>query len=126
PFPTPHFLLRRDAEVVKQEGVSVRRDFELFGRARSAVTGFGLDADQHGRGTSLFLLDRRGVFERMRGNHSVVVIGGSDQRRRVFRLFDVVQRRGCGNRLELFGVIRTAIIGGPVSAGGGFVGTRHV
>jgi hypothetical protein len=41
-------LLRRHAEVVKQESVSVGRDFDLLGSARSAVTGFGLDADQHG------------------------------------------------------------------------------
>src|SRR5215475_252934 len=95
PLPTPYsrFLLRRDAEVMKQEGVSVRRDFELFGGARSAVAGFGLDADQHGRRAALFLLDRRGVFERVRGDHAVVVVGGGDQRRRVFHLFDVVQRR---------------------------------
>src|SRR5215468_6206659 len=67
-------LFRRHAEVVKQEGVSVRRDFDLFGRAAGSVTGFGLDADQHGRRAALFLLDRRRVLERMRGDYAVVVI----------------------------------------------------
>src|SRR5215510_4732570 len=127
-LPTPYsrFLLRRDAEIVKQEGVSVRRDFELFGGARSAVAGFGLDADQHGRRAALFLLDRRGVFERVRGDHAVVVVGGGDQRRRVFRLFDVVQRRVRVKRLELLGFVRRSVIGDPVPADGELVEAQHV
>ena len=53
------------------------------GGLAQAVTGFGLDADQHRRIAGLGGLQRGGELERMARHHPVVVVGGGDQGGRV-------------------------------------------
>ncbi len=77
-------VLRRDAQMVKNERVDVAVNFNIFCGAAGAVARFCLDADQHGVVMTRQRLQSRGVFEGMGGHNSIVVISGSDQRGRIF------------------------------------------
>src|SRR5205085_9470573 len=77
--------LRRDAEVVHEEGVDVRVLFDGLRRAAGAVAGARVDADEDGVVAGLRRLQGRRVLEGVRGDDAVVVVGRRDERGRVLR-----------------------------------------
>src|SRR5262245_12770414 len=78
-----------------QETPAIGDLFDHLGsRHPRAMSGFGLNANQHRRFSRLCFLQSRSELEAMSGNDAVVVIGRSDQCRRIFHTrFDVVKRR---------------------------------
>lgn len=74
------------------------------------------------------MLQLRRVFERMGRNDSIIVIGGSDQNRRVnLRIRrDVVQRRDLTNPGEFFREIGIAVFSAPIVSDGEFVVTIQI
>src|SRR5438270_8777330 len=63
-------VLRRDAEVLEEEGVDVRRLLDVLRRAARAVAGVRVYADEDGAVAGLPLLQGRGVLERVRDRKS--------------------------------------------------------
>ena len=98
--------LRRYAEVIEEERIDVSGLLQLFGGAAGAVTGFGVDADDHRIVTSLCGLQSCGVLERMRRHDAIVVVGRRHQNRRIpgARLH-VVNRRVRVEDLEVVGLV---------------------
>src|SRR5947209_11034605 len=89
-------VLRRDAEVLEEEGVDVRRLLDVLRRAARAVAGVRVYADEDGAIAGLPLLQGRGVLERVRGHDAVVVVGGRNQRRRILHALAYVVHGGVG------------------------------
>lgn len=100
---------------------------DLGGGFAGAMAGAGFDPDQDRRGAGLGGLHGGGVFEAVTGEDAVVMIGGDDERRRIFRpRFHVVERRIFVDRLEFILVLGRAVIGGPGPADGEFLEPEHV
>ena len=78
-------VFRGDAEIVEEERVDVGGEFDGFGGAAGAVAGFGVDADENGIIVARECLQAGGVFEGVRGNDAIVVIGGGDESGGIFR-----------------------------------------
>lgn len=83
------------AEVVHDKGVDVGVFVNHLAEGHAAtMAGLGLDADELRGIARVGCLQCGGVFERMGGHHTVVMVGGSHHDGRVGGavIFDVVQR----------------------------------
>src|SRR5205085_5376349 len=101
-----HLQLRRHAEVVEEKRIDVSGLLQLLGSAAGAMTGLGVDADDHRFVTGLRSLQSRGVLERVRWYDAIVVIGRRHQNRRILGAgLHVVNRRVRVESFE-FGVVR--------------------
>src|SRR5947209_11200787 len=78
-------VLRRDAEVLEEEGVDVRRLLDGLRGAARAVAGLRVNANEDGVVAGLRRLQSGRVLERVRGHDAVVVVGCCDERRRILR-----------------------------------------
>ena len=66
-----------ECEVGEDEAVDVDPLVDDFGDGLAGtVAGFGVDADEVGAGADVACLQGGGVFEGVRGDHAVVVVGG--------------------------------------------------
>lgn len=88
------FVHRRNAHVVKHEGVDVGVLFDDFGSGLSgSMTRFGFYADKRRVVAALFGLQLGNEFKRVCRYHAVVVVGSGYQRCRITcASFDIVQR----------------------------------
>src|SRR5258706_14259044 len=110
-------------EFLRQEGQFVSGFVDEFGSwfARSVACA-RFDSDQHRVVARLGFLKSGGKFEAMRGNDTVIVIGGSDQRGRIFHsTLDMMQWRISVKGLELRRIFGGTIIARPGPADCKFV-----
>lgn len=93
-----------------------------------AVAGLGFDADEHRQFAFVVLLKPGDIFKGVGGDHTVVMVGGGHQSRRVFdarfngMVGGVVQEVA----EHLLAVGTGAVIGGPGPADGEFMVAEHV
>ena len=91
----------------------------LVDRFAGAVPGAALDADQVRPAADRRRLQRRGIFEAVRGHDAIVGVGGRDQDRGIVdAVADIVQRRIAGKHVEIRLDARIAIIVDPVAPRG--------
>ena len=92
------------------------------------MTGFCVDADQDRVGAALSCLQRRRILEVVRRDYSIIVIGGSNQRRRILRArLHVVDGRIGVERLELRLVLfARSVIRNPRRADRELVKAQHI
>src|ERR1700758_5291315 len=102
-------------QVADYEGPGIGGFFDLLGDglARS-VTGFGFDADQNWRGPRLISLQRRGKFEAVPRDYTIIVVGSGNERRRILGSgLQVVEWRVSVERFEHLRIIGGTIVRGP-------------
>ena len=94
--------LRRDAKVVHDERIHVRRLLQLLRRAAGAVTRLRIDANKYGIDTRLCRLQSCRVLERMRRDDTVIMISSRHKNRWILRAWlHIMNRRVSIQRFEL-------------------------
>ena len=93
----------------------------------TAVARVALDADEVRAVADVAVLQRCRVLERVRGHHTVVVVGSGHQDGRILLpVLDGVERRVLVEVLEhLLAILAGAVIHGPITANGELVVAQH-
>src|SRR5579871_5178568 len=74
---------RRHTQVVEEECVDVYGLLDPLSQAAASMAGVGIDANQDRVITAALRLQRRCVFERVRGNDAVIMVCGGNQSCRI-------------------------------------------
>ena len=122
-------VFRLHSHVKEHERVDIHNFIDGFVKGLAgAVTRVALNADKVRLVADVAILQSRGVLERVRGHHTVVVIGGGHQDGRILlTVLNGMQWRVFVEILEhLLAVLAGTVIYGPVAANGELVVAQHV
>src|SRR5262245_36223126 len=102
---------RSHSQVAEDKRIDVCRLLDAFCRFACSVARFCVDSNQDRVTAGLCMLQRGCIFERMRGNNPIIVIGCGDKRRGVFpALAHIMNRRVSAEHLELFLVLAGSVV----------------